>query len=102
MSQSTAHFVSEGSSGFASDGQGTHWSPEQLVRLAFEWRELQRGYAFHPHVRIIPLEGDPPYEYQFEYRIRTLAINGDGQLDYVTMLRCGCSCRRSFHMRRRS
>ena len=58
------------------------WSPEQLVRLEYEWRRVQRGYAYHPIVRLVPLEGDPPFVYQIDYRVRTLEISADGQLDY--------------------
>ena len=59
------------------------WSPAQVVRLEGEWRRLQRDFAFHPHVEIIPLSGDPPDEYQVEYTVTTLAIGAEGQLTYV-------------------
>jgi hypothetical protein len=63
--------------------QNAPWSPAQLVRLEQEWRRLQRAYAYHPLVRVVPLEGDPPSQYQVEYRVRTLAVNEQGQLAYL-------------------
>ncbi|HEY7117802.1 MAG TPA: hypothetical protein VH475_14535 [Tepidisphaeraceae bacterium] len=62
---------------------GIAWSPEQLVRLEHEWRQLQRNFAYHPHVRITPLRGNPPSEYQVDFTARTLFVREDGQLDYV-------------------
>ena len=59
------------------------WSPEQLARLKHEWGRLQWNFACHPLVRIIALEGDPPRSYQFDYRVRTLAINPGGELEYA-------------------
>src|SRR3954467_11391969 len=67
--------------GFARAGGG--WSDEQLMRLENEWRRLQRTFAYHPHVRIIPLHGDPPDQYQVEYRLRTLIMPEGGQLEYT-------------------
>ena len=59
------------------------WSSDQMVRLQYEWRRLQRSYAFHPIVRVLPVEGDPPSVYQVDYRLRTLEINSTGQLGYA-------------------
>jgi ubiquitin-protein ligase len=44
---------------------------------------LQRAFAYHPHVRIIPLHGDPPDQYQVEYRLRTLIMPEGGALEYT-------------------
>jgi hypothetical protein len=44
---------------------------------------LQRNFAYHPFVRVIPLQGNPPAEYTVEFRARTLFIRDDGQLDYI-------------------
>src|SRR5438046_7051098 len=63
-------------------GSGT-WAVDQLVRLENEWRRLQRTFAYHPHVRIIPLHGDPPDQYQVEYRLRTLIMRDRGGLEYA-------------------
>ncbi|MDB5322739.1 MAG: hypothetical protein JWN40_4370 [Phycisphaerales bacterium] len=68
---------------YAAQQIGIAWSPEQLVRLEHEWRQLQRNFAYHPHVRVIPMPGNPPAEYQVEFRARTLYIREDGQLDYI-------------------
>ncbi len=59
------------------------WAGDQLVRLENEWRRLQRTFAYHPHVRIIPLHGDPPDQYQVEYRLRTLIMGEGGALEYA-------------------
>ena len=59
------------------------WSDEQLMRLENEWRRLQRMFAYHPHVRIIPLHADPPDQYQVEYRLRTLIVPEGGKLEYT-------------------
>src|SRR5205085_11317432 len=64
-------------------GLGAGWAQDQLVRLENEWRRLQRMFAYHPHVRIIPLHGDPPDQYQVEYRLRTLVLPEGGQLEYT-------------------
>ena len=63
---------------------GATWSPAQLIRLESEWRKLQRSFAYHPLVQIIPLAGDPPAEYQVQYKVTTLAINQAGQLAYIS------------------
>ena len=60
----------------------SQWSPEQLVRIQYDWRKLNRSYAYHPYVRVIPQQGDPPTVYHVEYRVRTLEINSEGQLNY--------------------
>src|SRR5881394_4659592 len=62
---------------------GAGWAQDQLVRLENEWRRLQRDFAYHPHVRIIPLHGDPPDQYQVEYRLRTLIMPEGGTLEYA-------------------
>src|SRR3569832_1498804 len=62
---------------------GNAWSPEQLVRLEHEWRQLQRNFAYHPYVRIIPILGNPPAEYQVEFKAKALYFRDDGQLDYI-------------------
>ena len=59
------------------------WTPEQLIRLEYEWNRIQRSYAYHPSVRVQPIEGDPPTEYQVEYQVRTLVIDDAGQLTYA-------------------
>lgn len=70
---------------YAAQQIGIAWSPEQSVRLEHDWRQLQRNFAYHPHVRVIPMPGNPPAEYQVEFRARTLYIREDGQLDYIAM-----------------
>ena len=55
-----------------------------LARLAEEWRQLRRAFAYHPFVEVLPLSGDPPAEYQVNYRVTTLAVGEAGQLAYVT------------------
>jgi ubiquitin-protein ligase len=59
------------------------WTTEQSLRLQNEWRRLQRETAYHPFVQLVPLHGSPPFEYQIEYRLRTLALAEDGQLDFT-------------------
>jgi ubiquitin-protein ligase len=63
------------------------WSPEQRARLDHEWRQLQRNFAFHPSVKITPLQPPPCAEYQVELRVRTLHIRDDGILDYTPTAR---------------
>jgi len=62
-------------------------SPAQLVRLENEWRRLQWMFAYHPSIRISPLVGDPPDQYQVDYQVRTLVLDAAGQLQYAD----GCS-----------
>src|SRR5687768_14746965 len=59
------------------------WTPAQLARLEAEWRRLRRSFAFHPHVRVVPLAGEPPAEYRVEYRLRTVLVDAAGQLAYA-------------------
>lgn len=59
------------------------WSDEQLLRLESERRQLQRALAYHPYVRIVSMRDDPPTEYEVEYRVRTLCIGDNGQLQYA-------------------
>ncbi len=59
------------------------WTADQMVRLEHEWRQLQRNFAYHPSVRVTPLQGNPPGEYQIEFTARTLYIREDGQLDFI-------------------
>src|SRR5688572_27967805 len=59
-------------------------SPQGLARLAQEWRRVQRAFAFHPHVTVTPLKGDPPEEWRVDYRVTTLVVDDDGQLGYAT------------------
>ena len=61
-----------------------HWSSEQLTRLNAEWQRLQRAYAYHPVVRILPIHGNPPDQYQIEYRLRTLVMTEGERLEYAT------------------
>jgi ubiquitin-protein ligase len=68
-----------GASAFGGGG----WADDQLMRLENEWRRLQRTFAYHPHVRIIPLHGDPPDQYQVEYRLRTLIMPDGANLEYT-------------------
>src|SRR2546423_3339809 len=69
---------------YAAQQSGIAWTPEQMVRLEHEWRQLQRNFAYHPCVRIVPIQGNPPAEYQIEFKTRTVYIREDGQLDYIT------------------
>src|SRR5256885_15017923 len=71
------------SDGGGSGGGSPGWTDEELMRLENEWRRLQRNFAYHPHVRIIPLHGDPPDQYQVEYRLRTLVMPEGGALEYT-------------------
>ena len=59
------------------------WTDGQLVRIENEWRKAQRAFAYHPIIGIAPLGGDPPHEYQIDYRVRSLAMNEMGELQYV-------------------
>jgi ubiquitin-protein ligase len=63
---------------------GHAWSAEQVVRLEGEWRRLQRDFAFHPNVEVIPLSGDPPGEYQIQYKVTTLGLDAAGNLMFVS------------------
>lgn len=59
------------------------WSSDQMTRLENEWRRLQRAFAYHPHVTLTPLHGDPPFEYQVDYRVTTLVGDEYGNLQYA-------------------
>ena len=59
------------------------WSQEQMLRLENEWRRLQRGFAYHSAVRVQPLHGDPPDEYQIDFQVRTLIVDESGGLAYA-------------------
>jgi ubiquitin-protein ligase len=63
---------------------GIAWSPEQQVRLEHDWRQLQRNFAYHPVVRVIPLQGNPPAEYEVQFKTRALYIREDGELDFIS------------------
>lgn len=60
------------------------WSADQQARLESEWRRLQRAFAYHPYVTLTPLRGDPPAEYQVDYRVTTLTVDEQNQLQYAT------------------
>lgn len=62
------------------------WTDGQLIRLEREWRQAQRAYAYHPHVGITALQGDPPTEYQVDYKVNTLVMDDDGNLQYAQTL----------------
>jgi ubiquitin-protein ligase len=62
------------------------WSSAQLIRLESEWRRLQRAFAFHPRVELIPLAGDPPGEYQVQYTLTTLVVDAAGRLVYAAAM----------------
>ncbi len=59
------------------------WTQDQLLRLENEWRRLQRSFAYHSAVRIQPLHGDPPDEYQIDFQVRTLIVDESGGLAYA-------------------
>ncbi len=59
------------------------WSQEQMLRLENEWRRLQRSFAYHSAVRVQPLHGDPPDEYQIDFQVRTLIVDESGALAYT-------------------
>lgn len=59
------------------------WTDGQLMRLETEWRKAQRAFAYHPIIGMAPLCGDPPYEYQIDYRVRSLIMNENGELQFV-------------------
>src|SRR5688572_30677271 len=69
--------------GYGDYGQGDR-SPQQLARLAQEWRRVQRAFAYHPHVTVTPIQGDPPDVFQVDYRVNTLVVDDAGQLGYAT------------------
>ena len=58
-------------------------SSQQLMRLENEWRRLQLSFAYHPFIRAMPLHGDPPDQYQIEYRMRTVAFDDARELQYI-------------------
>ena len=64
-------------------GPQATWSAQQLVRLEHEWRQLERNFAYHPTVKVTPIKGNPPAEYQVELKCRTLYVQEDGQLGYL-------------------
>src|SRR5437762_2801858 len=72
-----------GSPGVGHDSANA-WSPDQLARLESEWRRLQRAFAYHPYVTLTPLRGDPPAEYQVDYRVTTLVVDEQNELQYTT------------------
>lgn len=59
------------------------WTDGQLMRLESEWHRAQRAFAYHPVIGLSPLRGDPPHEYQLDFRTRSLVINEAGELQYV-------------------
>jgi hypothetical protein len=59
------------------------WSQEQLLRLEFEFRGVQRNFAYHPFIRLVSIQDDPPGEYEIEYRVRTLCVGESGELEYT-------------------
>src|SRR5687767_2771598 len=64
-------------------GQGGR-SPQGLARLAQEWRRVVRAFAYHPHVTVTPIKGDPPEEWRVDYLVTTLVVDDAGQLGYAT------------------
>jgi ubiquitin-protein ligase len=62
---------------------GTNWSLAQRNRVESEWRRLQRAFAYHPHVTVTPLAGEPPSAYQVDYRLTTLIVDDEGKLQYA-------------------
>lgn len=54
-------------------------STVRLRRLAADFAKLEDYVRRHPRVRLIQYEGDPPDQYQLEYRIRSLR-QVDGEL----------------------
>jgi ubiquitin-protein ligase len=64
-------------------GPNAPWSTQQRVRLEHEWRQLERNFAYHPAVKVTPLGGDPPAQFQVELQCRTLYVQEDGQLGYL-------------------
>ncbi len=59
------------------------WTDGQIMRLENEWHRAQRSFAYHPALGVRPLRGDPPYEYQVDYRVRTLSLNEANELQYI-------------------
>lgn len=68
----------------ASPIDASAWTPAQAMRLDAEWRDLQRAFAYHPFVEVVPLSGDPPAEFQVNYKVTTLVIDEQGQLVYMS------------------
>ena len=62
------------------------WSQEQLVRLEWEWRKLQRSYAYHPYIRVAPVQSDPPAEYDIEFHVKTVCVSDSGELEYLDVV----------------
>ncbi len=44
---------------------------------------MQRAFAYHPFITILPLSGEPPEQYEIAYRVRTLAMGEDQTLRYI-------------------
>ncbi len=42
-----------------------------------------RAFAYHPFVAVSALRGDPPSHYQVDFRVRSLVLDADEQLQYV-------------------
>ena len=87
---------------YAAQQAGIAWTPEQLLRLEHEWRQLQRNFAYHPFVRIVPLAGTPPAEYQVEFRTRHGLYPGRRPIGlHDDAVGAMCGCRRAIRTRRR-
>ena len=59
------------------------WSPAQRARIEAEWHGLRRSFAFHPFVRVTPVAGEPPSEFEVKYSIQTLGSDSNGELTYL-------------------
>jgi ubiquitin-protein ligase len=54
----------------------------RLRRLTADYEKLQEFVRRHPRLKLVSASGEPPEQYQLEYRIRSLRQTGDG-LEFV-------------------
>src|SRR6516225_9951329 len=54
----------------------------RLRRLAADYEKLREFVRRHPRLKLVSASGEPPEQYQLEYRIRSLRQTGDG-LDFA-------------------
>ena len=61
----------------------SHWSSDQVNRLQHERRQLERNFAYHPHIHVVSTPDDPPADYEIDFQVRTLRISEAGELEYA-------------------
>ncbi len=57
-------------------------STVRLRRLTADYEKLKEYVRLHPRIKLIQVEGDPPEQYQLEYRIRSLRM-ANGELEPI-------------------